>query len=318
MVKYILRRLILSIPLLVIISFIVFFLGEFGARDLALERVLRANDGQFDADMYAAMRAQLNLDQPLLLRYVRFMTGAVRGDFGISYALPGTPAIGPLMADALPISMQLGVAAILLLILTGLPLGVLAALTRNSPLDYLVVGATTVFSSIPQFVLPPVLVWLLVLQLGVLPGVGFGWHGIFAIETLLPALILAAAPLLSVVRYTRMSIIDTLAEDYVRTARAKGLRPQRILLWHIVRNALTPVVTQLGLATGALLAGSIFVETFFGIRGFGNITVTAFRSGDVRTAAATTFVSAVMIVFVNLGVDLLYSVLDPRVRYSQR
>ncbi|MGH2535399.1 MAG: ABC transporter permease [Thermomicrobiales bacterium] len=314
MLRYVISRLIAAIPLLLIVSAFVFFFGQFAAGDLAMNLTLQTNGGIFDPEVYQTLREKLHQDVSPPVRFARFVAGAVQGDFGVSYVLPGTPDIGRMIVSSLPISLQLGLVAMLLTVLVGIPLGVVAALTRNSILDHLVVGGTTIFSAMPPFVLAPILMVVLVVHLGVVPSVGLGWHGIFSTETLFPAAVLAAGPLLGVVRFTRASVTSTLAHEYVRTARAKGLPERQVLTGHVLRNSLTPVVTTVGIATAHVISGSIFIETIFNIRGFGYMAVSAFRAGDVQTVAATTLVSAAIIIVMNLLVDLTYGLLDPRVR----
>jgi len=316
MVRYILRRVAAMVPLLLVIVGFVFFLGQYGANDLAMSMTLRVNDGVFDAQIYEAMRQKLDLSDPVAVRFMRFIGNAARGEFGVSYALQGTPDIGRMIAKALPISMQLGLVSMLMCIVIGIPLGVISAAWRNSAADYLIVGGATVLSSVPAFVLAPIALVVLVGQLRILPTVGTGWHGPFAQETLLPAACLAAGPLLGIVRYTRASVVDTLAQEYIRAARARGLAEWQVIVRHVIKNSMTPVLTTLGLATARLLSGSIFIETVFSIQGLGSVAVTAFQAGDIQTVAATTLVSAMIVMAANILVDLLYGMLDPRVRLT--
>jgi peptide/nickel transport system permease protein len=316
MIRYIIRRIGVMAPLLLVVTAFVFLLGQYGATDLAMTITLRANEGEFDQALYDNLRQEMGLDKPPLIRFVHFISNALRGEFGVSYVLSGTPDIGRLLVASLPISLQLGLAALIILIIVGIPLGVLAAISRNTALDYIIVTTATVLSSTPPFVLAPLALVLLVSELNILPSVGFGWHGFFSTAIILPAAILAADPLLGVVRYTRASVVDVLSQEYVRAARARGLSEWLVINRHVVKNSMTPVVTWLGIATARLLAGSIFVETVFGIRGFGHIAVTAFQGGDVQTVAATTLITALIVMVVNLIVDLLYGVLDPRVRLT--
>jgi peptide/nickel transport system permease protein len=302
------------VPLLIIVTACVFLLGQYGAEDLAMSVTLRATEGDFDQEIYDNLRHEMGLDKPPLIRFANFLYDAMRGDFGISYVLPGNPRIDRMIATSLPVSLKLGAAAMLILIVVGIPLGVLAAIGRNNILDYSVVTSSTILSSTPPFVLAPIALYLLVVKFNILPSVGFGWHGFFSKEIILPAACLAAGPLLGVVRYTRASVVDVLTQDYVRAARARGLSEWLVVVRHVVKNSMTPVLTWLGIATARLLAGVIFIEVVFGLQGFGQIAVQAFQGGDVQTVAATTFVTALIVMFVNLVVDLLYGVLDPRVR----
>lgn len=317
MMRYLVRRIAAMISVLSVVTIFVFVLGQYGAGDLALHLTLQMNDNMFDAEIYQTIREQLHQDKPVLVRFGYFVAGAIKGDFGVSYILPGTPDIGRMIAAALPISVQLGLVALIMVAGAGIPLGVLAAMSRNGWMDHLVVGVSTVLSSIPAFVLAPVALYVLVVQLQILPTVGFGWHGMFSRETLLPAALLAAGPLLGIVRYTRASVLDVLSQEHVRAARARGLSEQLVISRHVIKNAMTPVLTVLGLTTAQLLSGSIFIETVFSLRGFGDMAVRAFQGGDVQTTAATTLVSAILVMTSNLVVDLLYGVLDPRARVTE-
>lgn len=317
MVGYIVRRVATMVPLLMLVTGFVFFLGQYGAGDMAMQIVLQANNNVFDPEMYATLRRELDLDQPAVVRFLRFLGKAAHGDFGRSYVIPGTPDIGRMLAAALPVSAQLAVAAVLIVIVVGIPLGILTAIRRNTALDYGVVMVVTILSSIPAFVFVPVAMWLVVVKLKLIPTVGLGWQGLFHVETILPAVCLAIGPILGVVRYTRASVSDVLSQEYIRAARARGLPGWRVVSGHVIKNAMTPVLTVLGLSAAYLLSGSIFVESAFGYRGFGWVSFNAFRGGDIQTVAASTLVSALIVMFANLVVDLLYSFLDPRVKLTK-
>lgn len=316
MIVYVIRRILLMMPLLFFVSAFVFLLGQYGATDMAMELTLRINDNNFDAELYESIREELGVNKPIFLQYLDFIRNALRGDFGKSYILPGSPDIARLIVSTLPISLQLGLAALLVLTLVAVPTGVITAIWRNSWLDHAIVSGSTVVSSFPPFALAPIVLVIFVVKLRIFPTTGFGWHGIFSRETLLPASILAAGPFLGIVRFTRASVIDVLSQEYIRAARARGLSEVAMVVRHVVKNSMTPVLTVLGLTTGRLLSGSIFVEAVFGIKGFGYVAVTAFQGGDVRTVAATTLVSATIVMSMSLLVDLLYGVLDPRVRLN--
>ena len=316
MIRYAIRRVLSMVPLLLIVTAFVFILGQYGAGDLAMQITLQVNNNVFDAELYQSLRSQLGLDRPVSVRFARFVGGALRGDFGRSYVLQGTPDIGRMMFAALPISAQLALGAITIVIVVGIPLGILAAVSRNTIIDYAIVTVVTVLSSIPAFVLVPVSLFLFVVQFHIIPRVGTGWEGLFSTQTILPAAILAVGPMLGVVRYTRAQVAEVLSQEYVRAARARGLSEWRVVGRHVIKNAMTPVVTVLGMSTAHLLSGSIFVESAFGFRGFGWVAIGAFRGGDIQTVAATTLVSASIVMLANLIVDFVYGVLDPRVRLT--
>lgn len=317
MIRYIIRRIGMMVPLLLIVTAFVFILGQYGAADLAMTITLQVHDGQFDVETYQTLQHEMGLDKPPVMRFVYFIFNAIQGEFGVSYVLPGTPRIDRLILSTLPITLQLVFAALIILIIVGIPLGVIAAIRRNKTLDYFIVSSTTILSSTPLFVLAPLALALLVSKLHILPAVGFGWHGFFSWQILLPAACLAADPLLGVVRYTRASVLDIQSQEYIRAARARGLSEWLVVSRHVVKNSMTPVLTWLGIAVSRMLAGAIFIETVFGIRGFGDVAVTAFQGGDVQLVAATTLVTAVIVMFTSLVADLLYGVLDPRVRLEE-
>ena len=201
----------------------------------------------------------------------------------------------------------------IIIALIGVPLGVLAAYRQNTAVDYLVVSLSAILPTVPVFVLAPLLLILLVLRLDILPH-SYGWNGIFDSRAILPVFILVIGPLLTVVRQTRGGVLEVLSQDYVRTARAKGARERRVLTGHILQNAITPVVTSLGFIAAGLLTGSIFVESIFGIPGFGGLFYSALRSYDYPVILGATLVAALIMMGSNLIVDLLYGILDPRVR----
>jgi ABC-type dipeptide/oligopeptide/nickel transport system permease component len=197
--------------------------------------------------------------------------------------------------------------------LIGIPLGILAAIKQNSWFDYSVLSGAITLASIPSFVLAPLLMILLILKLGVIPST-VGWNGIFSEKAILPVVTLAAGSMLGVIRYTRASVLEVLSQDYIRTARAKGLPQRLIILRHILRNAMTPVVTALSLSVGGLITGSIFLEHIFGVPGFGSLIVDSIRGYDYPMILGTTIVATLIVIAANLLADVLYGVLDPRVR----
>ena len=316
MVRFLIRRLLAMVPLLLVITGSVFMLGQYGSGDLAMTLTMRMTDNNYSEEVYKEMVVKLHQDEPVLQRFGRFVSDAFHGDFGISYVLQGTPDIGRMISTSMPLSIQLGLDAILLVIFIGVPLGIAAAAWRNTPIDYTIVGVVTILSSIPPFVLAPIALVVLVAQLHIIPTVSTGWNGMFSREAILPAACLAVGPMLGVVRFTRASVIDTLSQEYIRAARARGLNEISVIVQHVIKNSMTPVLTIMGVTVGRLLSGSIFIETVFGIQGIGSVAVLAFQSGDIQTVAATTLVTASLVMVSNLMVDMLYGVLDPRVRLN--
>jgi peptide/nickel transport system permease protein len=308
--KYTAQRVFLFVPTVLAVLAITWSLGYYGPGDPA-----RIALGQFwtDERLYQRAREAMGLDKPLWYQYGNYVVRAAQGDLGTSWMRRQGMPVSSLIGETLPISAQLGLAGLFLLVLLGIPLGILAAIKRNSWLDYLIVSGSVTFYSIPAFVLGPLLMIVLVLWLRILPSVGLGWHGLFSRETIMPAIVLAAGPLLLLVRQVRAGVIEVLNQDYVRTARAKGLSELTIVRRHVLRNAVTPALTVVGLIAGQMLTGSLFVETIFGIPGFGSLTVDALRQKDFPILMGTTMVAAMFIILSNLIVDVLYRVIDPRV-----
>ena len=257
------------------------------------------------------IRNQYGLDDPFLVQFTKYVQRVAQGDLGVS--INGQRDVLRAIVKTFPISLQLGLAGAILTALVGIPLGALAALKQNSWLDYTIVGGTLVFRSLPVFVLAPLLLVLFVLVLGIMK-VPRGWDGLFQTKTILPIFILMLGPLPVVVRQTRQSVLDIFAQDYVRTAKAKGLKMWLIIGRHILRNALIPVVTTLGFIVEGLIVGSIFLDSIFTIPGFGGVAEAAFRGFDYPMLLGVTMVSSLMIIFTNLVVDLIYPFLDPRIQ----
>src|SRR5262245_23296561 len=313
MLKYVCLRVPVFIPTVLGVLLITWVLGYFGPGDPA-KIVL----GQFwtDERLYQRARQEMALDKPVWCRHRNYVLRVAQGDLGTTWMVRSGRPVAWLIGDALPISAQLGLAAGALLVVVGIPLGTLAAVKRNSWIDYLIVSVSVTAYSIPGFVLGPLLMIALVLWLRLLPSVGLGWHGLFSTQTIMPAIVMAAAPMLLVVRQVRAGVIEVLNQDYVRTARAKGL-PESLVVWrHVVRNAVTPVLTTFGVIAAHLLTGSLFVETVFGIPGFGNLAAQSLLQKDLPMLMGTTIVGTTFVIVFNLLVDVTYRLVDPRVRLS--
>lgn len=308
MLRYVLRRLLLAIPIVVLVILITFTLGFYAPGDPV--RVM-FGERSVDPATVARIRHQYGLDRPYPVQFVGYMLRLLHGDFGRSITL--NRPVGEAMAGGLPISAQLGLAALFLMIVVGIPLGILIAVKQNSGIDYGVLFSAITLSSIPPFVLAPLLMILVILKLKLIPST-VGWSGLFSVKAILPVATLAAGSMLGVIRYTRASVIEVLGQDYVRTARAKGLPMHLVVRRHILKNALAPVVTALGLSIGGLIVGSIFLETIFAVPGFGSLVVGGITGYDYPMILGTTIVATFIVIAANLIVDVLYGVLDPRVR----
>ncbi|MCL6450259.1 MAG: ABC transporter permease [Acetobacteraceae bacterium] len=264
------------------------------------------------------LRAQLGLDRPAAVQYLAWLGSALRGDLGTSLHY-GRP-VAELLAGHLPVTLALTALAAALTVALGLPLGLLAAACARRPADTGILAAAQLGLALPSFWLGLLLILLFGLRLRWLPASGFpGWEagaGAALGALLLPAAALGLARAAVVLRLTRSSLLEALAQDYVRTARAKGLRESAVMFKHAARNALAPVVTALGLQIGLLLAGSIVVEKVFSLPGLGQLTLWAISYRDLPLVQGAVVFIAAAVMVVNLAVDLAYAGLDPRIRYG--
>jgi len=308
MLRYIAVRLLYFVPVLFVVSFFTFAVGLYGPGDPI--RVLMKENWN-DEETYQILRRKYGFDRPFLVQYGDYMLKAVQGDFGRS-VLRAMP-VRDLMLPSLAVTAQLGLAALASLSVFGIGLGVIAALKQNSWVDYTIVTGSIILQSIPVFVLAPILMFILVLDLRLMKTPS-GWDGLFSSKTLLPIFLLTALGLLVVVRQTREAVISARNSDYVRTARAKGLRERTILWRHVLKNALSPVLTTIGLLSSWLLTGSIFIESIFSIPGFGSLYYGALKSRDYPVLIGTTLVVTLIVMLTNLIVDVCYVLLDPRAR----
>jgi peptide/nickel transport system permease protein len=253
-------------------------------------------------------RATLGLEDPLWQQYTRYLKNVTTANFGDSFRLH-RPALTVIL-ERLPKTAQLAFAAAALAALIGIPIGVLAAVNRGSMLDVIVIGFLQIGQALPNFALALILVYVFGVQLRLLPVAGFqGWQ-----HLILPAFALAIPFSAVIARLTRSTLIDVLHQDYIRTARAKGLRSGRVYVFHGLRNAAIPIVTLSGLQLGGLLGGAVIVETIFLWPGVGTAIITAVNARDYTVTEAGVFVLALMFVLVNLVIDLSYWALDPRMR----
>ena len=261
----------------------------------------------------ANLERQYNLDQPLWKQFLFYLNDLVHGDLGPSYVLPDF-TVAELFRAGLPISIQLGASALILALVVGGLLGVAAALRQNRPADYSVIAVATAGSTIPTFVIAPLLQLTFGLFLAWLP-VG-GWGGGDMRHKLLPILTLSLPQIAVVARLMRGSMIESLHSHHIRTARAMGLSDFSVVVKHAMRGAILPIVSYAGPAAAALLTGSIIVETIFSIPGIGRYFVEAALNRDYTLVMGTVVVVAVFTIFFNLIVDVLYATIDPRVRYD--
>ncbi len=308
MARYVVRRLAYLVPIWLLISFFAFLLASLAPGDPADVLLRRRGDQAPSAADVARVRAELHLDDPFLVRYGRWVADAVTGDLGRSYRT-GEDVL-PALAGRFRVTAELAVPALLLGFLLAVPVGVVSAVWRNSAVDHATRVGSLVGASLPSFWLGYMLVLLFAVRYEVFPVAGRGgWQ-----HLALPAITLALGAGASLARLTRASLLDSLGEEYVRTARAKGLRERTVVVAHALRNSLIPVVTVAGLRFGSLLAGAVIVETVFAWPGLGKFVVDSIYDRDYPVIQGFVVFTGTVFVLVNLLVDLLYVRLDPRVR----
>jgi len=307
MLRYVLRRFLTAIPTLFVIVTISFFLmrvapgGPFN-QEKGLNPVIKAN-----------LERVFHLDQPLWKQYLLYLDNLLHGDFGPSYNLPDF-TVAELFSAGLPISIQLGGMALILALFFGGILGIVAALYQNRSADYAVIATATAGSTIPTFVIAPLFQLFFALTLKWLP-VG-GWGDGALVNKVGPVLTLMLPQLAIVARLMRGAMIESLRSHHIRTARALGLSGYSVVIRHALRGALLPIISYAGPAAAALLTGSIIVETIFSIPGVGRYFVEAALNRDYTLVMGTVVVIAIFTIVFNLAVDILYAVVDPRVRYD--
>ena len=331
---YLIRRLLLSLLVLLLVTLVTFILAHSIPGD-PLAAVV--NERVAKPEIVEQYRKKFGLDKPLPVQYALYLRNLTRGDFGLS--LTTQRPVAKDLATFFPATLELGLAALLFAVVAGLPLGVIAALRHNRAPDHLARGVSLFGASVPVFYLALVSIFVLSYKLHLLPFSGrldpgrvppAHITGMYTVDALLagrldlfgealryliqPAIVLGAFTMGTVTRMVRSSLLDVMNQDYIRTARAKGLAESRVVWLHALRNALIPTITVLGLTVGGLLGGAVLTETTFSWPGLGRYAVEAAGRLDYPVILSVTLISAVIYVTVNLIVDLLYTVLDPRIR----
>jgi peptide/nickel transport system permease protein len=313
-VRYLIARAGQSLLTLVLATVVVFL----GVRALPGDPALALAGEDRSPQALAAIRAQYGLDQPLPVQFVRFVGRALHGDLGRSVRT-GVP-VSSMLRSALPVTLELSAIAIVLATLVGVGMGVLAAVRRGRPAEWLANGLALIGLSVPHFWLGLLAILYLSVAAGLFPASGFvsllddplgNLHHI-----ILPSVILGTGLAAVIMRQTRSSMLDSLSADYVRTAKAKGLRPAAVVGRHALRNSLIVVITIVGLQLGGLISGAVVTEQIFGLPGFGKMTIDAVFQRDYPVIQAVVLVTATAYIGINFLVDLLYSVVDPRIRVA--
>ena len=299
--KYIIKRVLLAVLTVLVISMITFFaMNAIPGGPFNKEKAVNA------ATM-AALEARYNLDKPVPVQYVMYMKNLLHGELGVS--LKNGREISAIIGESFPLSARLGIWAATLAIFFGIILGSVAALMRNQLPDRLIVFFTTLITAMPSFVIATVLLYVFCLKLGLVPAFTAGSNNF-----VLPVIALMFSPMAYITRLTKTSMLDALNQDYIRTARAKGVPQMKVIFLHGLRNALIPVITYVGPMIAGILTGSMVVETIFNIGGLGSKFVAGITNRDYTLIMATTIFLATIMVIANLITDIVYKVVDPRIK----
>lgn len=315
MQKYILTRLLQAIPVILLVTFATYSLILLLPGD-PIEQMY-AQGGALTPEQEENLRRELGLDKPIPLQYLHWVGNVLTGDFGHSTQtrLP----VSTLLRTSVPVTLQLGLFGLALGLLVAVPTGIISAVRANSLLDRVVTTVAIGGVAMPDFLLSVVLILVFSIHLHLLPATGFVSISTNPVDALrfgiLPGVILAfgISPVIS--RQVRSSMLEVLRQDFVRTARAKGLQERQVVLRHALRNAILPAITVLGLLVGRLLAGAVIIEQIFAIPGMGRVFVGAILARDFPVVQTTVLITAVMVIVANLITDVAYAVLDPRIRY---
>lgn len=316
MTQYIIRRLISAVPSLMLVSIVIFSLIRLVPGDVVMARL--SESGYVTEEDLAEMRAELGLDRGFVEQYVDWTSGLVRGDFGES--LWTGESVLPKIATRMRVSIQIALMAIALSLFIAIPLGVISAVKQNTPIDYAARLFAIIGLSLPDFWIATMLLLLLTLWVGWLPE--FGYFPLWEdpsrnLQALVfPALIVGYRSSATASRMTRSTMLEVLREDYVRTARAKGLTERTIVIRHALKNAVIPVITIFGGLLSFMLGGLVVLETIFALPGMGRMAFDAVTLRDYPVLQGTVMIMALIFVFANLLVDLSYAIIDPRIRYS--
>ncbi|WP_078394285.1 ABC transporter permease [Shouchella patagoniensis] len=303
--SFLLKRLAQIIPVLLIISFIIFALVYIAGNPVAL--MLPDDASQEDIEQ---LTASLGLDQPFIVQYGHYLLNLVQGDFGESFRY-NTSAL-PLVLERLPATLELAIAAMIIAVAVAIPLGIWSATQQNSPLDLLASGGAVIGKAMPNFWLGIMLILLFSVSLGWFPVSG---RGTFA-HLILPAITLATGIAAEITRLLRSNMIEILNQDYIRTAKSKGIRNGFVVYKHAFRNSLIPLITITALQTSTVVGGTLITETVFSWPGLGQLLIQAVNTRDMAIVQACVFVIAILVILMNLLADILYRLLDPRIKYD--
>ncbi len=303
MKKFVLKRLLMSIVTMFVIIAVTFFMMH------AIPGNPFAKEGKMPESVYLNLQAKYGLDKPLPEQFKMYLSNLLRGDFGESMKSK-TETVNDMIGRGAPVSAKLGLQAFVIAMILGPALGSIAALYQNRIPDYVMMILAIIGISVPSFIMGTLFIQFIAKNVSWLPIGGWGeWR-----HTILPSIALAMLPMASSARLMRSSMLEVLGQDYIKTAKSKGLKSFRVIMGHAVRNAILPIVSQMGTTLSGLLTGSFVIEKIFGIPGLGNFFVSAITNRDYTLIMGTTVFYSVLLIVLLLVVDVLYVVIDPRIK----
>jgi ABC-type dipeptide/oligopeptide/nickel transport system permease component len=304
--RYLVTRILWMIPVLWLVATVTFVLMH-SAPGSPWDAKSGASGRDLDASLQASFNRKYGLDEPILVQYLTYLRNAVTLDFGESFVKQDKPVI-EVIGDGFPYSARIGILALGI----GIPIGILAATRHNTAVDYVRLFFTTISYTLPDFVIAIFLLIIFSVQLGLMPVLFTDWR-----SYILPALALGTGSAAFIARLTRSSVLEAMRNDYVTTARAKGLSSHAVMARHVVRNAMIPVITVIGPAFAGLITGTIIIERVFGVPGMGHLFIDSINNRDYPVIMGTTLFYAFFITFANLLVNIAYGFADPRIRESR-
>jgi len=305
-VLFIVKRIISSVPILLGVTLLIFILLHIVPGDPV---TLMMND-HVDPDTIARVRAQMHLDEPIYIQYFNFLWDALHGDFGISYKM--NRPVATLLLDAFPNTLVLATAAMIFSWVVGVPAGILSVVKKYSVIDYFFMGSALLGVSMPVFWSGLLLQYIFAFKLGWLPVSGFN----DPLCLIMPAIVLGWGPAGTIARLTRSSLLEVMGNDYIRTARAKGMSAFGVLVNHALKNSFLPVVTVMTIQVASMLSGSVITETIFSIPGIGRIAVNAIQTRDLPLLQGSILFTTILVILGNLAADMMYFLLDPRIKHK--
>lgn len=314
MFQVFMKRVLYALVVLVIVAVITFTL----MRLIPGDPVLVMLGGEYSPTVYAQLKHDLGFDQSVVLQFFIWAKNTLQGDLGFSYI--AHEKVTKILSDTLPVTIQLSFCSLIVAIVIAIPAGIMSALGRNSWMDYLGMSFAIFGQSLPSFWLGILLIWIFGVKLGLFPTMGYislfqdFWGGLY--HLVMPSVTLGSFYAGMIARITRSSLIDVLDQDYIKMARAKGVRSRVVVYKHAMRNVLIPITTITGLQLGMLLAGAVMTETVFQLPGMGRLVATSILNREYQVVQACILIIAIMFIVINLVVDLLYTFLNPKMRYQ--